>query len=40
LLIAIDGSKLDVADTEENTIYFGKQNMVVLMEPKERGLFL
>ena len=25
LLVAIDGSKLDVADTEENTNYFGKQ---------------
>lgn len=25
LLVAMDGSKLDVADTEENTNYFGKQ---------------
>lgn len=39
LLVAIDGSKLDVADTEENTNYFGKQKYGTSSGLKGEGAF-
>lgn len=39
LLVAIDGSKLDVADTEENTNYFGKQKYGTSDGTKGEGAF-
>jgi hypothetical protein len=39
LLVAIDGSKLDVADTEENTNYFGKQKYGSFIGLKGKGAF-
>lgn len=39
LLVAMDGSKLDVADTEENTNYFGKQKYGGFGGVKGKGTF-
>jgi hypothetical protein len=39
LLVVIDGSKLDVADTEENTNYFGKQKYGTHGGVKGEGAF-
>lgn len=39
LLVVIDGSKLDVADTEENTKYFGKQKYGGFGGVKGEGTF-
>ena len=39
LLVAIDGSKIDVADTEENTNYFGKQKYGGFGGVKGEGVF-